>query len=333
MKNTDPSMPDFTQWWPEIEAKVTRKTVQRARRRVAKRLIGTVVCLVLVGWGATAFLSRSTLSVSGSPSQSVWLQTEVTQEISFSDQSNIALEPLGELRLVDIGPKNVELELKKGRARFSVTPGGPRQWRIQTQLAQIRVIGTAFTVDTSDGRMSVQVSHGLVMVSGPCVENGEIALREGEEVVVSSCDEKPATAVVETGPEPVEMAVETPPEPPRHVKSKTVAAEREMRSPDELLIEIEMLRRAGKYRRAVTLCRQLIEQHSSSPQAPLAAFLAGRISQESLSRWAEAGAFFEQALGLHLDASLKKDAVRRSQENYERAGMLKAAKRVGASHP
>jgi transmembrane sensor len=333
MKNSEPSMPDFAQWWPAIEAKVSRKNVRRARLRAATRAGAAALCLLLVGWVALAYFNRNTLRVFGSPSQSVWLGAEVTQEISFSDKSNIALEPLGELRLVDIGPKNVELELKKGRARFSVTPGGPRQWRIRTQLAQIRVIGTSFAVDTSDGRVSVQVSHGLVMVSGPCVENGELSLREGEQIIVSDCDDKPAPAAVETEPEQETTTVEKTTELKRRVKSKAVAVEHETRSPDEVLIEIETLRRAGQYNRAVKMCRQLIAQHPSSPQAPLAAFLAGRISQESLSRWAEAGAFFEQALQLHLDPSLAKDAVRRSRENYERAGMLKAAKRVDASHP
>ncbi len=55
---------------------------------------------------------------------------------------------------------------RRGRCRYSVTPGGPRKWTIETDLATVEVLGTIFTVDRSEEGLTVSVERGRVFVRG-----------------------------------------------------------------------------------------------------------------------------------------------------------------------
>jgi ferric-dicitrate binding protein FerR (iron transport regulator) len=75
-----------------------------------------------------------------------------------------------------------------GEAYFEVTPDKTKPFIIHTDEAAIRVVGTAFNVDTRGGTSTVQVyvSSGIVEVYKPESRNNSVFLHPGEVGTVSS---------------------------------------------------------------------------------------------------------------------------------------------------
>jgi transmembrane sensor len=338
MHQPENQMPDVAQWWPEIEVKVAKKKKRNAQLKTTALFVASVCVAVVSTVSFFEFRNRNQLAISGSPCQSVWLPVAQTRDITFSDKSNITLLPMGELHLLEIGEKKVELQLNAGRAKFAVTPGGPRKWSIDTRLARVQVIGTEFFVESREHDVSVQVTHGIVSVSGRCVEGGEVKLTKGEQLqITDSCLFEPVKAVQLNAPDLIPKAVDSiriakpiPLEPQALAVPTRVDTEIEIQKANQILQEAESLRRLNKFSQAISRCENVVATYPLSREASLAAFLAGRIAQESLNDWPRAGRFFEQAVHLKIDSALEGDALRRSIENYERAHMSLDVERMKA---
>src|SRR5262249_44964351 len=105
-------------------------------------------------------------------------------DVPLSDGSRVVLEQGAALGgLADGGGRFVAV-LRGGRCRFDVRPGGPRRWTIETDLATVEVVGTAFTVERGAKRLEVGVERGVVVVRGERVPGRVRRLTAGERVVV-----------------------------------------------------------------------------------------------------------------------------------------------------
>lgn len=111
-------------------------------------------------------------------------ETSGNEHAKFSDGSSIhayegtALESLGS------DHRKVVTLLSKGKATFSVIPGGKRQWVVEAGLLSVEVVGTIFTVERNSERVAVSVVRGTVLVRSAQLPNGIVRLGAGDTVEV-----------------------------------------------------------------------------------------------------------------------------------------------------
>jgi TolA-binding protein len=111
--------------------------------------------------------------------------TELATAVAFDDGSRIALAPEAKLQVLANDGRRFSTKLVRGAADFTVRPGGPRTWEIETALATVEVVGTAFRVAHADRSVTVTVSHGIVLVRGERVRGRVQRLTAGEQLVVT----------------------------------------------------------------------------------------------------------------------------------------------------
>lgn len=155
---------------------------RRSRRWVSAGIV--IVCL-FVAVAISMFVGEPE---SSSPVEPQVYATEAGErtEIQLSDGSTVMLNVDSELRVGDkFGEENREVQLE-GEAYFEVEAGSP--FVVETEDAQVRVLGTAFGVRSYslEENMSVTVVEGKVGVNSPGDETAEHALKQRERAVVSS---------------------------------------------------------------------------------------------------------------------------------------------------
>ncbi len=123
------------------------------------------------------------------------------RELVLDDGSTVTLDDDARLQvLANDGGRFVTL-LDRGGARFGVTPGGPRRWTIETELATVEVVGTRFRVVPAPDRLLVEVEHGVVVVRGDRVPGRVVRLTDGERLeVTASAEPPPKTAALDRAP-------------------------------------------------------------------------------------------------------------------------------------
>lgn len=123
-------------------------------------------------------------------------------ETVLDDGSRIVISTPTELVPLENDGRRFKLRLARGHAVFNVVPGGPRQWMIDAGTVNVIVIGTKFSVDRDDARVSVRVEHGIVRVVGERLAGGEQRLHAGESVEIA------------VGLEQAPLPTSIPPSPP-----------------------------------------------------------------------------------------------------------------------
>lgn len=156
-------------------------------RRGSRRWVssGIVIACLIVAAAISMFLGQPE---SSSPAEPQVYATEAGErtEIQLSDGSTVMLNVDSELRVGDgFGEENREVQLE-GEAYFDVEAGSP--FFVETEDAQVRVLGTAFGVRSYslEENMSVTVVEGKVGVDSPSDEATERVLKRRERAVVSS---------------------------------------------------------------------------------------------------------------------------------------------------
>jgi transmembrane sensor len=104
--------------------------------------------------------------------------------VVLSDGSQIGLSDGADVGLVENSGQAFVLQLRRGRAHFDVTPGGPRRWRIECGLASVSVVGTRFVITRRERALRVEVEHGVVEVRGAGVAGGVQRLLAGQALSV-----------------------------------------------------------------------------------------------------------------------------------------------------
>ena len=98
--------------------------------------------------------------------------------LAFGDGSRVeAMSSSARATLLRESPKEVVVALNEGHARFDITPGMGREFKVVSSPISVTVLGTIFDVTSSAQAVRVKVLRGLVRVDSPA---GSWKLAAGE---------------------------------------------------------------------------------------------------------------------------------------------------------
>lgn len=309
---------------PTDEARISRMWENVRRRRASRRPsmapVAAAACLAAAA-AAVLFWPRAplelTLTEGGAPG--VLVAAERATEVEFSDGSAVRLAPHSRVETLENDATRFSLLLAEGAARFEVTPGGPRRWRIEGGAATVEVVGTVFEVDRRDGGLRVEVERGVVVVRGERVPDRVVRLTRGQSLTVDAprvavAPPPPRSAPLEPAPPPPEV-VPAPEPPPRAAAPRPEPAPRprgrvELAPPstgvDGLLERAREAEAQGQVHRQAALLRRVSE--GDDPRAALAAFTLGRLEMDRLGHPEQARGALRRALALGLPRRLAEQA-------------------------
>jgi tetratricopeptide (TPR) repeat protein len=235
--------------------------------------------------------------------------------VDFADGSSIEAAPGARVDALASGADEFALLLRRGRASFRVTPGGPRLWRIEAGTTRVEVVGTVLSVESDDTGTTVQVDVGRVLVRSPELPGGVQSVAAGQslrlEAAERSLEDRSLEAPVAAPGEP-DPAAAPPARSPRVGRGPTKAA--------ELWLAVDEARGDGRPARAAALLARLLRDYPADSQVALAAFTLGVLQLDRLAQPSEAAASFRRALELGIGAALREDAYLRWAEALDRAG-------------
>ena len=171
----------------EIEVERMWRGARARRRRPAVRAALAVAALVLVvvGLGARAWTSGPTSALrlaDGHLASEVRGRVSSARVVRFDDGSVVALDEGTDLEVLASLPRAIRFDLRSGRARYDVVPGGGRAWTIRCGGALVSVLGTAFTLTREEDALRVEVERGRVSVRAE--DGDEQVLGAGDVFVV-----------------------------------------------------------------------------------------------------------------------------------------------------
>lgn len=291
------------------------RVVARRRRRAALYAVGTAALVALVvifgrRWMTSpSFLAHAPLAHTplalhdGQPLERGAWDGAGARVVDLADGSRIEISEDGVAAVVESAADRVRLRQSRGRFRYSVTPGGPRKWSIETPRALVEVVGTVFVVDVEVERVRVSVERGQVSVGGRALGASE-TLEIGSPRHVGGAVSVDALPVI---PVPVRSAARPSPEPP---PADAVG---------DLLERADGARAEGRPADAVTALEEVVSNHPRDARAPTAAFTLGRVELDALGHPARAAAAFARAVDLGIGEPLREDAFVRRVEAFARA--------------
>lgn len=250
--------------------------------------------------------------------------------IKLDDGSLLELGAETRLQVLNNDGAHFTTFLQRGRLRAEVRPGSGRRWEIETPLATVEVIGTAFTVAHDGTTIVVEVEHGVVMVRGERVPNRIARLTDGDRLVVEAL-RTVSSAAVEREPKSTPARIPTSPLPARTAAAATskiapapaVAPVAEQPSLEPLAAatsEADRLRASGDFASAAMLLERAVASHPDDPSAGLVEFALGRLYLESLGNPKRAAQAFASVVRRGSPSSLLEDAYARTAEALWRAG-------------
>lgn len=249
--------------------------------------------------------------------------------VALSDGSVIHLAPGASLEALENTGGRMQFMLRRGRARFSVQPGGPRRWTVEAGALSVEVVGTVFSVDRDGPTVRVAVERGRVLVRGDAVPDRVRALNVGESLQV------PPAALAARAP-----AALTPPVAARAAPPSPVIAAPARPAPaggvapavsvTSLLAQADEARRAGRTDEALRRLSQA-SRRDGDPSAALASYTRGRLLLE-LRRFAEAARDLRQGLRQGLPPALDESARARLVEALARQGDRGEAAQAAADY-
>jgi hypothetical protein len=261
-------------------------------------------------------------------------------DVVFDDQSTIALAVGTRLQVLANEGARFATLLETGSAKFTVTPGGERRWEIETALASVEVVGTAFTMTLRDHQLEVSVDRGVVIVNGERVPGRVVRLTAGQRIVV---DQAPATAAIPApapapapAPEapaitsPASAPITAPVQAPRPQKRAVVAAPLHAAEPVEaqpeslaaIVARADQLSSTGDPEGAAKLLEGL---RATDRASGLVLFTLGRLYLDVLDKPELAAIVFGEMIDRGSPRSLLEDAYARRVEALQRAGLRNRA--------
>ena len=250
--------------------------------------------------------------------------------LELDDGSRVLLEPGARLQVLTNDGAQFVTVLDRGAARFELSPGGSRRWIVETPVATVEVVGAAFRIERSPGRLVVDVQRGIVLVRGDRVPGRLVRLTDGQRIEVDA-----VAPVVSAPPAPRPPAPAAPsagPRPrPRSPARPAAATKQAPPTLDDALREADRLRAAGDARAAADLLERALASAPRDAVAGLAWFTLGRIRADQLDQPERAAHAFAQVIALGQPPSLIEDAHQRRVEALLHAGRRgEAATALGA---
>lgn len=273
--------------------------------------------------------------------------------LAMADESRVIVAGGARLEPLVSSASRLVLALRHGKATFEVTPGGSREWVIEAGLATVQVVGTRFEVLRDEDRVVVSVQRGIVLVRRSGASGDVQRLEAGQRIEVLAPLSSARVPRDERAP-PLRTEKEPPivKTPPRRSEVGEEKVERWRRAaslgrfedayqalgpggipsklgtalPEELLTLADVARLSGHPGEAIAPLTAVLDRHSGSSQASLAAVTLGRLQLDVLGHPRAAASAFERALALGAPIGLEEDILVRLIEAYARAGDRGAAK-------
>lgn len=253
----------------------------------------------------------------------------VVTPLQFRDGSAVIPDDEGsDLVIAEAGADSTRVELRRGGARFDVTPRPERRFRVEMGLVTVDVLGTEFHCLREDGRVTVEVIRGRVSVSWP---GGSTLLRRGESGVFPPPAAEPSAE--RRSPAPSSAARW------RRLarKGDATAAYEALRAgeavanrAEELMLAADVARKAGHPAAALPYLRRVLAEHPADSRAPLAAFTSGRI-EFGRGRYRKAAKHFARVREMG-ETSLVEHALAREVEAWAAAGDEARAQRLARDY-
>jgi len=227
-------------------------------------------------------------------------------------------------------PDEFAVALRRGRAEFHVTPGGPRRWRIEASHARVDVLGTVLSVESDDWGTSVRVEVGHVLVRSPELAGGSQHVSAGQSVrlgeaapsELASTRAASASRRLEDGRRRAPGSFATSSDGAAAKGSDKPGRSRIGAGPAAAALwqGVDDARRNGQPARAAALLERLVEEYPTDSQVALAAFTLGVLQLDQLARPLDACESFQRALELGIGAALREDAYLRWADALAQVG-------------
>lgn len=285
--------------------------------------------------------------------------------ITFSEGSELILEPGSVGRLAEVTDRGARLHLELGQVHARIAPRDGARWAIAAGPYAIAVTGTEFDVEWNSAtqHLVVDLHEGSVQVRGPMVPDG-VAMRAGQRLTASvlegalelSGPEQSSSALptrASTSPESSDAAGdEARQSQPSHRHEPTVPwskriadgefevilAEAEARGVEAVLAsaplsDVMAVADAARYKGQTGLARRALEsvraRFGSSDAARTAAFLLGRMSETSP---ASAIAWYDRYLAESPGGTFASEAFGRKMVLLTRMGKNGEARALARSY-
>lgn len=286
------------------------------------------------------------------------LPARLRGDVRLSDASRVLVEEDARLDVLANDTRALGLALRRGRARFEVTPGGPRSWNVDAGAVSVQVVGTVFEVARSREGVAVSVERGAVLVRGASVPDRVQRLEAGQRLFVpsESTSEPSAPGTAEGSASNESHVSEADDAPARELPWRAELAQRRYdrafealgaegharetrraRDVADLWELADVARFSGHPSEAAVPLRRLVTDHPNDPRAALAAYTLGRLELDALGAPHAAAESFARSEALGLPEALREAAAASHVEALGRAGRRDdarvAAERYVARHP
>ncbi|HEY7373011.1 MAG TPA: FecR domain-containing protein [Polyangia bacterium] len=240
--------------------------------------------------------------------------------VTLVDGSSLKVEPRSRVELRDHTPSALKLVLARGRIACDVTHREGRSFVVAAGGAEVRVVGTRFTVanEAAPGgagagrRVEVRVERGAVEVRGADGEVERVAAGHSwSQVTKTEALAAPETEAAPEAPAPADDEAAGPAAPAGRPHPAARPAHPAAADARALFEQARSQWRAGKMAEAAQTYQALLAAHPRDPRAGLAAFELGRLRMDRLNDLPGAVQALEQAVALAPGAELREDALAR----------------------
>ncbi|MBK7195093.1 MAG: FecR domain-containing protein [Myxococcales bacterium] len=346
---------ELAQVWRRVrDAQAERRVAPRRwRYAIATGVAVATAAVLLLAWPRD---HRAAGALAGDVALTPGAQIDATaaRAIAMADGSRVTLAPEARLEvLANEGDKFVTA-VRRGKVGFDVRPGGPRKWIIETDLATVEVVGTAFAVERSAVELSVTVERGVVLVRGERVPGRVVRLTAGQHVEVAAAIATAPTApsVVDGASPPAPIAPpvapaidRAPPVAPAIDRAPPVAPAIDrapidrapppvapaidrtppvvpppVAPPVDIIARADALVAAGQHARAADALDAYLADARGDATAGLAAFLLGRLAQDHLAQPQRAADAFARVRAIGTPRAIQEEALVRQTRALTRAG-------------
>ncbi|MCK9459872.1 MAG: FecR family protein [Proteobacteria bacterium] len=132
-----------------------------------------------------------------------WVQSDRGEAvpIRFRNGSRLDLGGATAVRIASANTEQVTVEMSRGELSADIRRNGETAWEVNAGPYQIRVLGTAFTVDWSGetSRLAVSVTRGVVHVRGGHLSEYGIRLAAGKRLVAGDPSGRVAVEAMDDG--------------------------------------------------------------------------------------------------------------------------------------
>jgi hypothetical protein len=252
----------------------------------------------------------------------------------FEDGSSLQLAPSSALQVRGERSTAVSLALGRGKVSCDVTHVAGRKFSVLAADVEVRVVGTQFSVSTSEGaapRVEVSVQRGVVEVVSARrpglvarVVAGQVWVQEAGLAAAPVPAVEPAQSAGPGLPAPVTTSAKAE----SAATSPSAGTAANVPTARDLFEKAGEQRRAGDAAGAARGYEELLRLHPSDARASLSAFELGRLRMDRLGDQAGAISALERALALSLGSSFREDALARLVSAYAAQGSLAACERA-----